>query len=406
MSAAVRITRNPLALALASAVVASLSTGAACTSQPDGISGGTSNGDTGGSAANGSGSTGIGGGLAADPKVKFEALLPTLEDACGSCHKSGGIADTPFLADPDPYESMSSWPGVITKDPTQSIILTYPRAGSPHTGTSLDGAPLNTTLLPKLTEWLTDEAAVIAAPTDDKPQIPAQAPIMGFNAIYLTSLDANLEGVAITFNASLITDSSLLLSSIQVHTTTATGVHMVHPLLVVYPKGTQPDPDAVDNFAGLDERFDKMTATQLGQGTVILDNWVPDAKLSIAFESVEAWTEEGTGGAGGGGDGGCKALSDFQSDAKPQFQNNCFSCHGGGNAMAKAAVDMSKLGTDDATACAQIKNRVNPDDPASSQIFVTTKYNGNAAHPFKFNGSQGNYNNFVSAVSPWIGMEQ
>lgn len=404
-----RLTNSPLALALASAVLASLANSAGCADQPDGLSGGTyaNTGGSGNGTGAGNGTAGIGGGVAQDPKVLFEALLPTLEDACGSCHKAGGIADTPFLADPDPYESMSSWPGVVTKDPTQSIILTYPRQGSMHTGTSLDSSPLNTTLLPKLTEWLTNEAAVIANPTDDKPQIPAQAPIMGFNAIYLTPLDPNLEGVAITFNASKITDSSLMLSSIQVHTTTQTGVHMVHPLLVVYPKGAEPDPDPVDNFGGIDERFDKMTATELGQGTVILDNWVGDAKLSFAFESVEAWTMDGgTGGAGGGGGGGCSDLADFNSDAKPQFQNNCFTCHGGGNPAAKAAVDMSKLQSDAAAACAQIKNRINPGDPPSSQIFVTTNPDGNAAHPFKFGGSTGNFNNFKSAISPWIGMEQ
>ncbi len=400
-----RSTTSSLALAIAAAALASFSAnGAGCAAQPGGLTGGYSGG-AGGGAQNGAATSGVGGGLTQDPKVLFTALEPQLEAACGSCHKAGGLADTPFLADPDVYASISSWPGVITKDPTQSILLTYPRAGSKHSGTSLDDPMYKDSLLPKLTEWLTAEAAVIGKPIDaNKPSIAPAAPIMGFNAIYLTQLDPKLEGVAITFNASTIAPTTLQLSDVQVHTTTKTGVHLVHPLFVVYPKGTSPDPDPVDNFAGIDTFVPTESATPLGQGLLILDNWVADAKLSIVFETADPWTDGGTGGAGGGGSsgGGCKDLTDFNNAAAPQFQQRCFGCHGGGNAAANAAVDMSQLSSNPAAACAQIKNRITPANPGSSQIFVTTDPGGNAAHPYKFGGNAGTFNTFKQTLTPWI----
>jgi len=67
---------------------------------------------------------------------------------------------------------------------------------------------------------------------------------------------------------------------------------------------------------------------------------------------------------------------------------------------------MSALNTDSAKACAQIKNRVNPDDPTASQLFVTTDPGGNAAHPFKFGGNAGNFNTFRDSVSIWVAAEK
>ena len=48
---------------------------------------------------------------------------------------------------------------------------------------------------------------------------------------------------------------------------------------------------------------------------------------------------------------------------------------------------------------------VNPDNPAQSQIFITTDPNGNASHPFKFGGNVNAFNAFRSAVSIWIQAE-
>ena len=53
----------------------------------------------------------------------------------------------------------------------------------------------------------------------------------------------------------------------------------------------------------------------------------------------------------------------------------------------------------------QILNRVNPADPNGSQLFITTDPGGNAAHPYKFNGNGGDFNNFRNAVAKWIADE-
>jgi len=378
--------------------------------QPGQLSGGTDT-TTGASMTTTTGSGGGGGSAPkADPKALFAALESDFVAACASCHEPGGVADRPFLAPPDRYQSVISWPGIITKDSTQSLLLTYPKSGSAHTGKNLDAADLKDTLLPKITAWLKAEGAAIADPINEmKPSIAPVAPIMGFNAIYLTPLDPKLEGVAITFNANALTDHTLELTDVQVHTTTKTGVHIVHPLFVIYPKNQEPDPDPVDNFSGFDSYFDPNTSSDLGQGTVLLDNWVPEAKLSIVFEVVEPYTAGGTGGAGGtttGTGGGCKDVAEFMTSAQPKFQSSCFGCHGGANAMANAAVDMSKLSSDPAAACAQILNRVKPADAPNSQIFITTDPSGTAAHPFKFGGNQGSFDSFKTSVSTWITAEQ
>ena len=377
--------------------------GVGCASQPSGLSGST------GSSQTTSGTGGSGGGMTApDPKPLFDALEPDLVAACGSCHEPGGVADRPFLAPPDRYQSIISWPGVITKPSTNSILLTHPISGSSHPGKNLDAPDLKTTLYPKVQAWLAAEAAAIANPVDmQKAQIAPIAPIMGFNAIYLDALDPSFAGMAITFNADALTNSTIKLSDIEVHTTTKEGIHIVHPIFVVYPVAKMPDPDPVDSFNGFDSFFAQDTSTTLGPGTLLLDNWAVDGKLSIVFEKIELYTmSTGNGGGGSTSSGsGCKALTDFTTSAAPQFQQRCFGCHGGANAMAMAAVDMSQLMSNAGVACAQIKARVKPTDAANSQIFITTDPAGNAAHPFKFGGSTTQFNSFKTTVSTWITKE-
>jgi hypothetical protein len=95
----------------------------------------------------------------------------------------------------------------------------------------------------------------------------------------------------------------------------------------------------------------------------------------------------------------------FTNSARNALQTSCGGCHGGGNAQATNALDMSDLQTDAAAACGQVKNRVNTTTPANSQIFVVTNPNGNASHPFKFGGNATNWNNFVNQVTTWINAE-
>lgn len=405
-------TRFGLAFVAIGGLALAMSMGAACVSQPTSLA-------TGGSGAGGSGggsSSGDGGQspVANQAKMLFDGLESDFYMTCGpGCHEAGGIADAPFLSGPDRYQSVISWPGIITKDPTESKIETIPVSSNPmHSFKFLDTAPLNTTLYPKLKAWLAAEAAGIVTKGDagaaGNPFIRPFAPIMGFNAVYLAPLGNEYTGMAITFNAALIDSTVLELTDIEVHPTSMAGVHIVHPLFAVNPVGKDPQVDPVDSFSNVDQRFDPGESGTLGPGTLLLTNWAPNAKLSIGFEKVELISTMVDGGADGGTTtaGGCQDVGSFMSNAQAQFKSNCFACHGGGNASAQGAIDMSQIDNDPAAACGQIKNRVKPSDPPSSQIFVTTDPNGNAAHPYKFGGSGTKFDAFKSSVSVWIQAEQ
>jgi hypothetical protein len=97
-------------------------------------------------------------------------------------------------------------------------------------------------------------------------------------------------------------------------------------------------------------------------------------------------------------------VTEFEDNAVAALQP-CLQCHGGNNAGATAAVDMSELDTNPAATCGQVKNRVNLTTPAQSQLFLVTNPDGNASHNFKFNNNVGNWNNFVSDVTVWINAE-
>jgi hypothetical protein len=397
--------------------LAGASGAASCVSQPTSLmsSGGNGGegGATGGSGGTG-GETGGAGGAAVTPskaKDLFDALEPTLYSSCGpGCHEAGGVADMPFLAGPDHYQSIISWPGIIVKDPATSKLETYPVAGPQHPYKKLDQPPLDTSLYPKIKAWLAEEAKDIV--TTDQPMmvktIAPFVPIIGFNAVYLQPLGAEFTGMAVTFNADVIDDNAIELTDIQVHPTATQGVHVAHPLFVVYPVGMKPDPDPVDSFSNVDQTFEASKAGTLGPGTLVLVNWSPNAKMSLAFQTIELVTQD-VGDAGTGGStsaGGCKDVTAFMDNAVGPLKGNCVSCHGGGNPSAQGAIDMSTIDSDPDKACAQVKNRVSPSDPPSSQLFITTDPGGNAAHPYKFGGSGDKFNTFKSSVSVWIQAEK
>jgi mono/diheme cytochrome c family protein len=323
---------------------------------------------------------------------------------CGECHEPGGIAGSPFLAGPDRYESIVAWPGIVVKDPAQSSMVTWSVSGGGHTGTNLD--TIDGDLLARVRAWLEVEAASVGDETGPSPHVDPFAPIMGFNAVYLSTIDPALQGVAITFMAEELTPTTLKLGALNVYTTAQTGLHVVHPVFAVYPAAGEPEADPVDSFSGLDQRFPESTGEPLGAGVLILTNWQAGAKLGIGFEVIEPWSEgSGEGGAGGGSGAGCVALEEFDVAARPQFQQRCATCHGGNNGQATAAVDMSELATSSAAACSQIKNRVNLATPIMSQIFIVTDPTGNSAHPFKFGGDQSQFSTFRTQVTTWIEAE-
>jgi cytochrome c553 len=334
----------------------------------------------------------------------FRALEEELFSACGACHDAGGIANTPFLAGPDRYKSILSWPGIVTKPASLSLFHSWSVTGGGHSGFNLDSNP---SLQEACTAWLEEEAKGIGDPVvETGPSIPPIAPILGFNAMYLDALGAQYIGMALTFNANELTATTLQLTDLEVHPTAKLGVHLVHPLFVVFPKGgAQPEPDPIDSFSNVDTYFDTGEAALLGPGTLVLTNWAAGAKLSVAFEKIEPFSSEVPDGGEGGTTGGCLDVNSFLANAQGPL-GACTGCHGGQNGGATGAVDMSELQSDPPSACSQVRNRINPNDPPQSQLFITTDPGGNATHPFKFNGDPNAFNAFMASVSVWITAEQ
>ncbi len=364
-----------------------------CASDPPGLVAPTSSS---------TGSGGAGGDDGVNPGEElFRALEDDLLSACGACHELGGSADTPFLGarddGEDPYGAITSWPGIIVAKAENSVLLNWPRVGQ-HTG-----GPTSPALEAKLEAWLDVEAKALPE-LGDSLVIPPFRPIVpGFNAVYLDALGDAYAGMALTFVADELTDRALSLTSMQIQPTLQKGISVEHPLFTVYPPSSdEGSPDPVDSFSNVTQDVEPGVASELGPGTLVLTNWLPGGKLSIAFAAVSPIDPLGMGGAGGGGPTGpCNALSSFVDNAAGPL-GNCTTCHGGGNATATNAVDMSSLGTAPEETCGQVLNRVNLGNPGASQLFLTTDPNGNASHPFKFGGNVGNFNTFVSAVSLWI----
>lgn len=384
----------PAALLVAGMLVASGETGCATEESPLLLS----------SSSTSTGSGGEGGGTTSTAaKSLFDALEPTLIKECGACHQKGGAADTPFLGDPDApkpdaYAAMTSWPGFVVQTAAKSRLLTHSKSVE-HKGTKPSDE-----LAAALETWLTEEAkSVKDVSQEQKPTIPPFKPILsGFNAVYLGALGAEFEGMAVTFLAEELTPSTLALTEIEVHPTSNFGVKLTHPLFTVYAAGsTNGAPDPVDSFSNVTLELAAGQAGLLGPGLVVLTNWKPNARLSLAFEAAVAIDPNG------GTDPNampCKASESFSLNAAPSFVP-CFACHNGKDSSANGAVDMSKLMSDPGAACGQILNRVNLISPAKSQLFVTTNPSGSATHPFKFGGKAATYNAFKTSVTLWINDE-
>jgi hypothetical protein len=389
-----------VALAAASALVA-----ASC--GDTGESGSPSAGPVGpsstGSGAGGAGGAGGGVGVGGDGTGRsyFESTVEQgLMDECGACHQLQGAADAPFLAAPDIYGSIISYPGVIVRTASSSILLTHPADPSHGGGQAPDMSPA---LREKVLPWLELEASLIPEPeTSTLTVTPFKPKLYGaFNTIYLGDLGPEFENVSITFNATELGDppSMLQVDNLEIHPIADMTIHVVHPIFTVYTPDGDAVPDPADSFSSLDDVYSNDTTVQIGTGEVIHTQWTPDSYLGIAFADFEIV-------------GGfippipCKNLSLFQTDVKPQVQFCATTCHGGANAQAMGAMDLSKLGSDDAAACLEVRARTKPGDPDNSQILIVTSPLDPSAHLYKFMGSISKYNMFKTEVSPWILSEQ
>ena len=204
---------------------------------------------------------------------------------CGACHQLQGAADSPFLAAPDLYISVTTYPGVVVPNANQSVLVTRP-ADPGHGGGQAPNMSdaLRAVVLP----WLTLEASRIP-PSDSSTQFvtPFKPKLMGaLNTVYLGDLDPTLENVSITFNAYELGQppSMLVLENLEVHPIADMSLRVVHPLFTMYPdEGGDPVPDPADSFSGLDDLFEVTGRRKLGTGTLVHTAWQKDAYLGMAF---------------------------------------------------------------------------------------------------------------------------
>ncbi len=329
---------------------------------------------------------------------KFNATVrPIMQPRCSPCHGMANGLGPGFMI-PDAYDSLVAYPGMITRDPTHSLLITK----GPHNGAVFFNDQEKLIVL----DWLAIEAAVLPPSVTSSVFATPITLQMGkdANSIDLSPLCANsgCAGATIKFTAEVL-GQALKVTDLTVHPDGPSGLHIVHPLFVgVNPMGVK-TADPVDTLDGYDVTYMNATPAPLGPGLILLTNVAQGDQVTIAFSLIERWD-------GVVMTGGCKSPSLFTMDATPSLTTPCTTmCHGGANTAAQNALDMSHV-TDgtmmgQAIACAQVLNRVNPAMPSMSDLFAVTDPSGTANHPYKFPDAN-TFNAFTQAVTPWITAEK
>ena len=359
-------------------------------------------------------------------KMWTEKAAPVLTTSCIGCH-AGQRPNTDFLLGTTDLEIRARMieftPAVINLSaPQSSRILTK----GPHEGPSLTATETSDVL-----EWVRAEkdaqpdpgATDPAANLETTPFTPAictsgtpPAPTCPTNDIDLT--EVGLPGAKLHFVATAL-GSGLYLNQLSI-IPGADGVFMEHPLFASYPDGEPVVPDEIDRFYNVKMNLmGNAAAEQIQGGYAAFPLFKPNAKISVLFKIVKAFQAETPGGPGGPGGGGCKVLASFKTNAVALFAQpaggagqSCLGCHGGQNANATSAMNITGVNSpDDPTiqlACNQILTRANLVAPDQSGFFLAPDP-GNNNHPFRFTAAQ--LNTFKNGppgtgVLGWINAEK
>jgi hypothetical protein len=361
------------------------------TATASGCLGSALNGDDG----SGGGSGGTGGGnvdMAPDVVGKFYSEVePIITPACGGCHGMTGTAAPAFMmAQPDMLQNLLSYPGIISSSTQKSRLYMK----GLHEGPAFTPDQLMT-----VGAWIDFYNAnrAIGDGGDARPSISPFTPSMtAMNSIDLAALDPSISGVKVTFTAQMV-GTSIELTNIKVTTPASTGVHVVHPVFVIWDQNLTPTPDPVDSFSNLDETVFSGTTAALGPGTLLMPNFAAGSLLSVAFTLAEPKT----GSSDGGTISGCKNLTMFVNNVKPLLASNTCStnCHVGANPTAGLKWDT----TPDASLCAVALTEINTTTPAMSQLLLQPDpaQTGNG-HPQKVNP----FTAYSTAVTNWINAEK
>lgn len=323
----------------------------------------------------------------------FRDLEPDLKQHCGgACHEESLTENAPpWLKAPD-YDTIRAYPGIVIHDVYSSKILVKTN----HLGISLTDASLSA-LRDKVVTWLTAEAE--AAAQVGVPETSAFPVTEGVNAVDLSLLAKDITGARLTFNATIhaVDQSQILqLTNVQIQAPSAAPLHVLHPVLVIVPSDATAlaTKDPTDQFSTVDQTIPAATSAALGPGSAMLVRFPVGAQLKIQFDKIEAVAAAAAAKS-------CKNVAAYSANAVVAIQaNGCLGCHGGPDAAAVAALDMTKVGTDDGAACVQALSKVNFADKSQSPIILAPTMGNSLPH-------QGGKNldpasDFVTKMKAWI----
>jgi hypothetical protein len=168
-----------------------------------------------------------------------------------------------------------------------------------------------------------------------------------------------------------------------------------------------PFPDQIDRYYALKLNVAAGKTSSIDGGTEDFVGFAPTDMVEIHFKTLTAFKPDTSGTK----QDGCKMLPSFKTNAQAQLNANCASCHGGANATAVAAMDLTSIAatTDDAkmlATCNQVRSRINFQTTDQSGFYLApAPAPGNTTnHPFKFQAAQ--FTTFKAAVDVWVKAEQ
>jgi hypothetical protein len=337
-----------------------------------------------------------GGGNAANAEALFRVVQHDLLVRCGgangSCHVKGPEAPR-WLADPDPYVSAKSYPGILpaTRDVGDSTILTQVA----HAGPALKSYP---ELYDHVATWLSAEVQPPPLPNSG-----ALSVATGYNVVNLNTIGTGFDGARITFLASDGSAGTLSLTAMRVSAPANANLKLDSPFFVILPRnGKVKAEPSVNGFQG-ELTVPAGTSVDLYTGKMILTRWDPAGRLKIAFQKIESTPAQGPST-------GCKALDVFTSKALPAMttaiditaddandggvfdptvigKGSCVGCHGADVPVdqpltaAINALDLRTAATDPAIACANARVQINFQNKPQSLILLNPTGRANPNHP-------------------------
>ncbi|CAN5503559.1 hypothetical protein BH11MYX1_BH11MYX1_37860 [soil metagenome] len=353
-----------------------------------------------------------------------EQAYPVFSTVCISCHAGSMIAAPAFVKSTD---EASMRTGLLAWDPAV-INLEAPESSRVIRKGAHQGTPeLDVTQTANILGWVQAErsAANLPGTTDVTITTAKITPLICTGGVagvdstcpvnHVDLGDVGLTGATLDFVAQQLSDS-IYLSDIYVKASTQ-GAYLEHPLFVSWPQAGNPIPDTLDRFFAVKLNLAAATSTptcpgascdHVGAGAAAFIGFPSTNRLSITFKVADPYHPDTTSPPPSSGCG-TNGFASFLAKVKPVLAPVCAGCHGGANAGAKNAMDLSGLAsTTDNNTCLQVRAHVNFQTQASSGILLAPTPGQDVAHPAggKLSAATNpTLNAFSTAVNAWITVE-